>query len=523
VTNRKNALMVLGTASHVGKSILTAGLGRIFADEGYRVAPFKGQNMSLNSAATPDGGEIGRAQALQAEACRVIPRIEMNPVLLKPSTDTGAQVILLGKIWGQVTAWDYHTRRVECLFPEVLNAYKRLAVDHDLILLEGAGSPAEINLRAHDIANMRMAHTADAACILVGDIDRGGVFASLLGTLELLEAEDRARIRGFVINKFRGDESLLRPGVKTIEGRLGLPCVGIVPYLSDLGLDEEDGVALDDRASAARHWKMHGNGQTRPLRIGVIALPHMANFTDFDALAREPSVSLAFLEQPEQIAIADLVLLPGSKQTLEDLEWLEHRGFSRELCRLFEKGIPLVGICGGFQMLGSLIEDPDGTENEGKPRMERGLGYLPVRTVLRTEKTVRRVRGRMRSEFLGISLSPEAFFQGYEIHVGETVYETGAKPFAEITREGITGSFPDGALSGSGRVLGTYVHGLFDNDEFRHGLLSAARQALNLAPAETWANVAAEREARIDRLAAHLRKSLDMNLIRSWLIAPAKQ
>jgi adenosylcobyric acid synthase len=223
------------------------------------------------------------------------------------------------------------------------------------------------------------------------------------------------------------------------------------------------------------------------------------------------------------MAIADLVLLPGSKQTLEDLEWLEHRGFSRELCRLFEKGIPLVGICGGFQMLGSLIEDPEGTENEGKPRMERGLGYLPVRTVLRTEKTVRRVRGRMRSEFLGISLSPEAFFQGYEIHVGETVYETGAKPFAEITRDGITGSFPDGALSGSGRVLGTYVHGLFDNDEFRHGLLSAARQALNLAPAETWANVAAEREARIDRLAAHLRKSLDMNLIRSWLIAPAKQ
>ena len=226
-----------------------------------------------------------------------MPCVEMNPVLLKPSTDTGAQVILLGKIWGQVTASDYHTRRVEQLFPEVLDAYKRLSANHDLMLLEGAGSPAEINLREHDIVNMRMAHAADAACLLVGDIDRGGVFASLLGTLELLEPEDRARIRGFVINKFRGDESLLRPGVAMIEQRLGLPCVGVVPFLPDLGLDEEDGVALEDRASAARRWRNLESGPARALRIGVIALPHMANFTDFDALALEPSISLAFLER----------------------------------------------------------------------------------------------------------------------------------------------------------------------------------------------------------------------------------
>src|SRR5215469_12614117 len=234
---RKNALMILGTASHVGKSILTAGLGRVLAEEGYRVAPFKAQNMSLNSAATPDGGEIGRAQALQAEACRVIPRVEMNPILLKPSTDIGAQVILLGKIWGQVSALDYHTRRVEQLFPAVLEAYSRLTGDYDIILLEGAGSPAEINLREHDIVNMRMAHAADAACLLVGDIDRGGVFASLLGTLELLEPKDRACIFGFVINKFRGDASLLRPGIAMIAKRLGLPCVGVVPFIHDLGLD----------------------------------------------------------------------------------------------------------------------------------------------------------------------------------------------------------------------------------------------------------------------------------------------
>jgi adenosylcobyric acid synthase len=321
--------MILGTASHVGKSLITAGLGRIFSDGGYRVAPFKAQNMSLNSAATPDGGEIGRAQALQAEACRATPCVEMNPVLLKPCTDTGAQVILQGKTWAQVTASDYHMRRVEELFPRVLDAYERLAAAYDLILLEGAGSPAEINLRDHDIVNMRMAHAADAACLLVGDIDRGGVFASLLGTVELLDEEDRARLRGFVVNKFRGDESLLRPGVAMMERRLGLPCIGVVPYLSDLGIEEEDGVALHDRRSAARRWTCLPTEPTRPLRIGVVALPHMANFTDFDALAMEPSVSLAFLARPEEMAGADLLILPGSKQTLDDLDWLYERGFRR--------------------------------------------------------------------------------------------------------------------------------------------------------------------------------------------------
>jgi adenosylcobyric acid synthase len=523
VITRKNALMILGTASHVGKSILTAGLGRVLTEQGYRVAPFKAQNMSLNSAATPDGGEIGRAQALQAEACRAIPRVEMNPVLLKPSTDTGAQVILLGKIWGQFTAWDYHTRRVEQLFPEVLEAYRQLAKDHDLVLLEGAGSPAEINLREHDIVNMRMAHAADAACLLVGDINRGGVFASLFGTSELLEPEDRARIRGFVINKFRGDESLLRPGVTAMERRLGLPCVGIVPYLPDLGLDEEDGVALEDRASAARRWKNLEFGPARLLRIGVIALPHMANFTDFDALALEPSVSLAFLEHPEEMTAADLLVLPGSKQTLDDLEWLEHRGFARELRQLYEKGTPVIGVCGGFQMLGSSIEDPHGIENRGESSSRKGLGFLPVRTVLHTEKTVRRVQGCMRSEFLGFSPRPETHFQGYEIHVGETFYEPGSRPLANIVRQGISGSVPDGAVSASGRVLGTYVHGFFDNDDLRHSFLAALRSAVDLAPADNWANVVTEREARINRLADHLRKSLRMNLIRSWIVAPSKR
>jgi adenosylcobyric acid synthase len=412
---------------------------------------------------------------------------------------------------------------VEQLFPSVFEAYKRLAHRHDLILLEGAGSPAEINLREHDIVNMRMAHAADAACLLVGDIDRGGVFASLLGTLELLEPQDRARIRGFLINKFRGDESLLRSGVTAMEHRLGLPSVGIVPYLHDLGLDEEDGVALEDRAAAARRWKNRENGPARPLRIGVIALPHMANFTDFDALALEPSVSLAFLELPEEMAVADLLILPGSKQTLDDLEWLDCRGFSQELNRFFETGTPVVGICGGFQMLGRFIEDPCGIENQGRPCVRTGLGFLPVRTVLHSEKMVRRVEGHLRAEFLGFSFSQETCFQGYEIHVGETFYEPGSRPLADIARQGIPGSVPDGAVNASGRVLGTYVHGLFDNDDFRHSFLAAARSAVDLAPAETWANVAAEREARIDRLADHLRESLDLDLIRSWIVPPPKR
>jgi adenosylcobyric acid synthase len=518
---RKNALMILGTASHVGKSILTAGLGRVFSDDGYRVAPFKAQNMSLNSAATPDGGEIGRAQALQAEACRAMPCVEMNPVLLKPSTDTGAQVILLGKIWGQVTASDYHTRRVEQLFPDVLNAYKRLSANHDLMLLEGAGSPAEINLREHDIVNMRMAHAADAACVLVGDIDRGGVFASLLGTMELLEPEDRARIRGFVINKFRGDETLLRPGVAMIETRLGVPCLGVVPFLHDLGLDEEDGVALEDRASAARRWRNLESRPARALRIGVIALPHMANFTDFDALALEPSISLAFLEAPEEMAAADLLILPGTKQTLDDLRWLERGGFAQELRRLTETGVPIVGICGGFQMLGVSIDDPQGIENQDEPCSRTALGLLPVRTLLRAEKTVRRVHGRLRQNFFRSGSPQQVAFEGYEIHVGETLYETGALPLTEIERQEATELVPDGAVSKSGRVFGTYVHGFFDKDDFRHRFIQAARAAVDLAPAASYVNINAERAARIDRLADHLRESLDMNLIKSWIVDPS--
>jgi adenosylcobyric acid synthase len=539
------ALMILGTASHVGKSLVTAGLGRIFSDDGIRVAPFKAQNMSLNSAATPDGREIGRAQALQAEACRVTPCAEMNPVLIKPSSETGAQIVLLGRVWGQLTASDYHQRRVEDLFPAVLESYRTLAARHDLILLEGAGSPAEINLRKHDIVNMRMAHAANAECLLVGDIDRGGVFAALLGTIELLEAEDRARIRGFVINKFRGDAALLRPGVEMIEQRLGIPCAGVVPFLRDLGLEEEDGVAMEDRRTAKRVWANAEDAASpapsrrsappdspapsrrsappdspapsrrsappdspeRRLRVGVIAVPHMANFTDFDALAAEDAVSLAFLEDPAEAGPADVLILPGSKQTLDDLRWVRDRGFADFLAMY--PGI-VIGICGGFQMLGLSIDDPSGVESGGIRRTMPGLGRLMVRTILRDDKTVCRAAGRTR-------LWSAPAFSGYEIHMGETLYEDAAEPFAEIVREGEPQPTLDGAIAASGRVWGSYIHGLFDDDGFRHRFVDFARRTCGLAPARSYACVTAERQARIDRWAGHLRQSLDMNLIREWV------
>lgn len=505
------ALMILGTASHVGKSLLTAGLGRILSDEGYSVAPFKAQNMSLNSAATPDGREIGRAQALQAEACRVSACAEMNPVLLKPSSDQSSQIVLLGKVWGQVSASDYHTSRVEDLFPAVLESYQALAARYQVMLLEGAGSPAEINLRDHDIVNMRMARSAGAVCLLVGDIDRGGVFASLLGTLELLEPDERALIRGYVINKFRGDESLLRPGIEMMSGRLGIPCLGVVPYLHNLGLDEEDGVSLEHRRLASRLWREPREAAPhRPLRIGVVPFPYMANFTDFDALAMEPSVSLAFLDAPAQIPHADVLILPGSKQTLGDLAWLRRTGYADGISR---HAGPVLGICGGFQMLGSTIADPHGVESAGTASSTEGLGLLALRTVLRKEKTTRRVEG------IVVAWSGPCF-QGYEIHMGETFPDPGTQCFAEILRQGSAVTVADGAVDRSGRIFGTYIHGLFDQDPFRHSFLASMRTACGLAPAVSLACVTAEREGRIDRWAAHLRQSLDLPSIRSWIGLP---
>ena len=507
------ALMVLGTGSHVGKSLITAALCRIFAQDGYRVAPFKAQNMALNSAATPDGFEIGRAQAMQAEAAKVSPTADMNPILMKPSSHTSSQVIVQGRVWGQIGAADYHLHRVEEFFPAVVESYQRLAANYEIIVLEGAGSPAEINLKDHDIVNMRMAEVANASCVLIGDIDRGGVFASLLGTLELLDEQERKRIRGYLINKFRGDIELLKPGIEMLRDRLTTPCIGVIPYLRDVGLDEEDGVAVEDRRTAARVWRDNDDSPRRRLRVGVIALPHMSNFTDFDALAAEPSVALAYVTTPREVAEADVIIIPGTKQTLNDLDWLRSAGFEKEIQAQAESNSLVIGVCGGMQMLGRDVRDTGGLEGGGEMP---GLGLLPIHTTLIENKITQLTSAQL--------ITPQLFDQeiahdhasGYEIHLGKTEYQPGARPFLTIRRKDGSVS-ADGATSANGRIIGTYLHGLFDDDEFRHSFVAAARAASRLSPPTAFSNFRAEREARFDRLAKHVRDSIDLDAILGWL------
>lgn len=506
--------MILGTASHVGKSLLTAAFCRILRQEGYSVAPFKAQNMALNSAATPDGLEIGRAQAMQAEAAGIVPTVDMNPVLIKPSSDTGAQVVVRGKIWGQVTARDYHRRRVEQLFPLVVESYENLAAQHDFVILEGAGSPAEINLKARDIVNLRMAAAANASCILVGDIDRGGVFASLYGTLALLEKAERKLIRGFIVNKFRGDAAVLQPGVEMITAKIKKPCVGVVHHLPNVGLDEEDSVSLEMPGRLPASWLENENDACRPLRVGVIKLPFVSNFTDFDALCAEPEIALAFLTRVEAVEKADVIVVPGSKQTISDARWLEKTGFAGAIRRHAQDGKLTVGICGGMQMLGLKIADSAGLEGGGAID---GLGLLPIRTNLNGEKITVPASGEIcGSKIFGVDISCRKI-GSYEIHLGETVYENGCQPFARVFRKiNETDEIVDGAVSADGKTIGTYLHGLFDEDAFRHEFLRAARRASNLDKAKNLNFHRAEKEARFDRLAAHVREAIDLQQILSW-------
>ncbi|GAC1542150.1 MAG: cobyric acid synthase [Candidatus Velthaea sp.] len=501
------AIMVLGTASHVGKSLIAAALCRILADDGYRVAPFKAQNMSLNSAVTPDGREIGRAQAMQAEAARIAPSVDMNPILLKPTSEAGSQVVVLGRVHGVERAADYHRRRVETWFPTVVDAYRRLAAVHDIIVIEGAGSPAEINLKATDIVNMRMAEAANARCLLVGDIDRGGVFAALLGTLMLLDPGERARIGAFAVNKFRGDAGLLAPGITQIEARMALPCAGVVPWLPDVGLDEEDSVSLGDEPQAGtRGWASAVNDSGRALRVAVVPVPYLSNATDFAALAAEPECDVAYALRPDDLAGADIVILPGTKDTLGALRWLNEHGFAAAIARFAGRGFVL-GICGGLQVLGSHVADPHGVEGGGSLA---GLGLLPLRTVLAKEKVTQLVRVRPRSgAWFGIAAG-DGEGTGYEIHMGESTPHGAHQPFADVQRADGR-SLPDGAVSNDGRVIGTYVHGIFADDAMRHAFVRAARTVCGLDSPRVLSAYAAEREARFDRLAAHVRASIDLS------------
>ncbi len=508
--------MVLGTSSHVGKSLLTAALCRIFAQHGHRVAPFKSQNMSLNSAATVEGLEIGRAQALQAEAAGVPASVHMNPVLIKPSGDTSAQVVVRGTIWGRVTAADYYQRRVEELLPIVCESYEKLASQYDVIILEGAGSPAEINLKQHDIVNMRMAEMADACCLLVGDIDRGGVFASLLGTLELLEPDERDRIRGFAINKFRGDTGLLEPGIRMIEARVQKPCIGVVRYLGSLMLEEEDSLGLP--VSTQTQWPQDAtpaNSCSRPLRVAVVAFPSFSNFTDFDSLRAEPTVSLLFCRTGEVIAQADVLVLPGSKQTVGDLLWMRERGLDVAVQQYAKSGL-IVGICGGMQMLGETITDPLGMERSGSVP---GLGLLPIQTVMQADKVTRNAKGKMAAGILFGQPITDNRLSGYEIHIGQTIYLTEDMHFAVLSTrsESSSGLSNDGCIGADSRIVGTYLHGLFDNDSFRHQFIRAARAFHHLsAPDELhlWKEL---REESLNQLAREVENALDMDTIFGWV------
>jgi adenosylcobyric acid synthase len=507
------AIMVLGTSSHVGKSLLTAALCRIIADAGYRVAPFKSQNMSLNSAATPEGLEIGRAQALQAEAARIAPSVHMNPILIKPVGDMTSQIVVRGKIWGRLSASDYHQRRVEELLPIVCESYEALVSQHEVIILEGAGSPAEINLKQHDIVNMRMAAMANASCLLVGDIDRGGVFASLLGTIELLDPTEQDRIRGFIINKFRGDLSLLESGIRMIEDRLQKPCLGVIPYLPELTLDEEDSLGLPTCGETGDElWQplveADKTNPDRPLRVAVVALPSFSNFTDFDALRSEPSVSLHFCRTAFQLAFADVVVLPGSKQTVDDLLWMREQGIDTAVMAHAIHSL-VVGICGGMQMLGCTIIDDDAVERSGEAD---GLGLLPFTTRMASKKITTQNSGTLATSLLfGQRILPIKVV-GYEIHVGETNYYSEAQAFSVLRDRK-----PDGCISADARIFGTYLHGIFDDDAFRHAFIRAARAFHQLNAASALENWKQKREEELNRLANVVRKSLDMVQILNWI------
>jgi adenosylcobyric acid synthase len=455
-------IMVVGSASSVGKSTLVAALCRIAARRGIRVAPFKAQNMSNNAAVTAEGGEIGRSTAVQAAAARIAPTVAMNPILIKPEGQLRSQIIVEGRPWQTLDALDYWQRK-EQLWQVVTRNLDSLRAEYDLVIAEGAGSPVELNLKAGDIVNMRVARYAKAQTLLVGDIDAGGIFAQLLGTLMLLEPDELALISGLVVNRFRGERALFSAGVAILEQRSGLPVLGVLPWISDLGLAEEDAVALERGGPAGASG----------VRIAVIQLPAIANFDDFDPLASEPGVQLRYIERPEQLAGAAAAILPGTKHTLAARRWLHERGFDQALASF--PGA-LVGICGGYQLLGRRISDPLGVEGGGGSAA--GLGLLPVETIFEPSKRTVQV--------LAESLAPWAQglpLEGYEIHMGHSVAEPPARPLARITRSGGQPSEQlDGATSADGRVWGCYLHGLFANEGFRRGWLRTLGWAGEGAP-----------------------------------------
>lgn len=494
--------MIQGTSSNVGKSILTAAILRIMRNDGINAAPFKAQNMALNSFVTKDGGEIGRAQALQAEASGIEPTIHMNPILLKPTSDKKAQIIIHGKIYRNMSASEYHKFKKE-VKRYVMESYKKLVQRHDVIVIEGAGSPAEINLKENDIANMGLAKMLNTPVVLVGDIDRGGVFASIIGTMELLTASERKRVKGLIINKFRGDMRLLKSGLDFLEKRTGIPVLGVVPYIADIILPDEDGAALETVQNVKRKTQNKGK-----INISVIKLPRISNFTDFDAFRFEPDVNIRYAVEPDELDGADIVIIPGSKNTIEDLKWMRNKGIAKKLIDIAENSGRIIGICGGLQMLGKSVEDPYSVET-GLKRF-KGLGLFDMATVLERKKNTYQVEAKCKTPLCRAYNSDKGFLnlQGYEIHMGKT--NGSFQPFSIITnRNGKRVSIRDGAVSSNGKVWGTYIHGLFDSDRFRTDFLNEIRNDKGL-PLQKPVLFIRKKNKNLDRLAKVVKDSLDI-------------
>ncbi|MBC3795941.1 cobyric acid synthase [Acetobacterium tundrae] len=487
-------IMFMGTGSSVGKSLLTAALCRILNNNGYMVAPYKSQNMALNSFITKDGKEMGRAQVVQAECARIEPQVEMNPVLLKPNSDMGAQVILMGKAAFNMDAMDYHAHKPK-LVDIVVSAYDSLAEGKDIIVIEGAGSPAEINLRDNDIVNMGLAELVDAPVILIGDIDKGGVFASIYGTIMLLEPEEKKRIKGFVINKFRGDVELLKPGIEMIEEKINIPCLGVIPYKR---------FVIDDEDSVTERFDNQSEGL---ITIGVVYLPHLSNFTDCTAFEMHPDVKVEYYRNQRELQLAnpDLLVIPGTKNTIDDTGHLIESKMADEIRRMHDCGVPIVGICGGYQLLGKEIRDPLGIESN-KGSIE-GLGLLNIVTTIGEEKRTVRTTGKVQGNFMGMELL-DMIVEGYEIHMGDSKALGKAKGFA-ILEDGTV----DGVIAEDGTVMGTYLHGIFDNDDFREKIIEAIRAKKNLEAGPVAFDFKAFKEEQYDLLAETVEANLNMKKI----------
>ncbi|WDV48251.1 cobyric acid synthase [Clostridiaceae bacterium M8S5] len=486
--------MFQGTGSSVGKSLLTAGLCRVLVQDGYKIAPFKSQNMALNSFVTKDGKEMGRAQVVQAEAANIQPTVEMNPILLKPSSDVGCQVIVNGQVYKNMDSFDYYNHKSE-LKECIMKAYNKLDEEYDAIVIEGAGSPAEINLRDNDIVNMGMAEMVDAPVLLIGDIDRGGVFASIYGTIKLLTEEEQKRIKGFVINKFRGNVDILMPGVKMIEEKIGIPCLGVIPYMN-LNIDDED--------SVTERFKDKGNGD---INIGVIKLPYISNFSDFTPLELEHGINVRYILNPNDFDDIDLLIIPGSKNTIKDMRYLYDTGFDKIIYKLHKKGVPIIGICGGYQILGQTISDPENMESTTK--QINGLGLLRTKTVITNSKETVQITGIINKDIILGDELKNTKVSGYEIHMGQTELLDAVTPFIKLE----DGRF-DGATDESGNIIGTYLHGIFENDDFRKSIIKKLLSKKGLELKENDMSYEEYKKREYDKLADLVRNHLDISKIK---------